>query len=135
MSDTRSSKLMSEREGAPRYLHLTVEQARAARAEQARLAVFCADRYMQARAAARHDVMLRWAGEYRRAATRCRGLGERIRGEVSEGAEAGTRGRPDRRRTPSATCPKCWPHRGSGLRPCGPPRQTSPGRLRRRFTS
>jgi hypothetical protein len=88
MPDTRSSKLMFEREQTPRYLHLTVEQARASRAEQARLAAFCADRYMQARAAARHDAMLRWAGEYKRCATRCRRLGERIRGEVSEGAEA-----------------------------------------------
>jgi hypothetical protein len=87
MPDKRSSKLMFEREGTSRYLHLTVEQARASRAEQARLAAFCADRYMQARAAARHDTMLRWAGEYRRCAARCRCLGERIRGEVSECAE------------------------------------------------
>jgi hypothetical protein len=106
MPYTRSSKLMSEREGTPGYLHLTVEEARAARAEQARLTVFCADRYMQARAAARHDVMLRWAGEYRRAATRCRRLGERIRGEVSEGAEAVTESEPTvvglpRRRIPN----------------------------------
>jgi hypothetical protein len=88
MPDTRSSKLMSESEQTPRYLHLTVEQARASRAKHARLAAFCADRYMQARAAARHDAMLRWAGEYKRSATRCRRLGERIRGEMSEGAEA-----------------------------------------------
>jgi hypothetical protein len=88
MQDTRSSKLMSGREGASRYLHLTVEQARVSRADQARLAAFCADQYMQARAAGRHDVMLRWAGEYKRAATRCRHLGERIGGEASEGAEA-----------------------------------------------
>jgi hypothetical protein len=88
MPDTRSSKLMFEREQTPCYLHLTVEQARSSRAEQAGLAAFCADRYMQARAAARHDAMLRWAGEYKRSATRCRRLGERIRGEMSEGAEA-----------------------------------------------
>jgi hypothetical protein len=87
MPNTRSSKLMFEREGTPHYLHLTVEQARATREEQARLAAFCADRYMQARAAARHGAMLRWAGEYRRSAARCRRLGERIRGEASECAE------------------------------------------------
>jgi hypothetical protein len=88
MPDTPSSKLTSEREQTPSYLHLTVEQARASRDEQARLAAFCADRYTQARAAARHDAMMRWAVEYRRSATRCRRLGERIRDEMSDGAEA-----------------------------------------------
>jgi hypothetical protein len=83
MPDKRSSKPMFEPEGTRRYLHLTVEQARAMRAEQARLAAFCADRCMQARAAARYHAMLRWAGEYRRCAARCRRLGERIRGDVS----------------------------------------------------
>jgi hypothetical protein len=87
MPDKRFSEPMFEREETSRYLHLTVEQARASRAEQARLAAFCGDRYMQARAAAHHGTMLRWAGEYTRCATRCRRLGERIRGEVSECAE------------------------------------------------
>jgi hypothetical protein len=87
MPDKRFSEPMFEREETSRYLHLTVEQARASRAEQARLAAFCADRYMQARAAARHDTMFRRAGEYRRCAARCWRLGERIRGEVSECAE------------------------------------------------
>ena len=88
MPDKRSRELMFEREETSRYLRLTVEQARTSRAEQARLAAFCADRYMQARAAARHYTMLRWAGEYKRSATRCRRLGERIRGELSDSADA-----------------------------------------------
>jgi hypothetical protein len=87
MPDKRSNNPMFEGEQTSRYLHLTVDQARASRAEQARLAAFCADRYMQARAAGRHGTMLRWAGEYRRCATRCRRLGERIRGEESDSAE------------------------------------------------
>ena len=83
MPDKRSSKPMVEPEETPRYRHLTVERARAMRAEQARLAALYADRCMHARAAASYHAMLRWAGEYRRCAARCRRLGERIRGEVS----------------------------------------------------
>jgi hypothetical protein len=83
MPDKLSSKPMVEPEGTPRYRRLTVERARAMRAEQARLAAVCADRCMHARAAANYHAMLRWAGEYRRCAARCRRLGERIRGEVS----------------------------------------------------
>jgi hypothetical protein len=91
----RSSKPMFEPEGTPHYLHLTVEQARAVRAEPARLAAVCADRYTQARAAARYGAGLHWAGEYKRCAVRCRRLGERIRGELSDSAA----------RSPSATRP------------------------------
>ena len=83
MPDNRNSKPMVEREGTPRYRQLTIERARAMRAEQARLAAVYADRCMHARAAASYHAMLRWAGEYRRCAARCRRLGERIRGEVS----------------------------------------------------
>jgi len=70
-------------EETPRYRNVTVERARAMRAEQAMLAALYADRCMHARAAASYHAMLRWAGEYRRCAARCRRLGERIRGEVS----------------------------------------------------
>jgi hypothetical protein len=83
MPDKRRSKPTVEPEETPRYRHLTVERARAMRAEQARLAAVYADRCMHARAAARYHAMLRWAGEYRRCAARCRRLGERIRGDVS----------------------------------------------------
>ena len=83
MPDKRSSKPTVEPEETPLYLRYTVERARAMRAEQARLAAVYADRCMHARAAASYHAMLRWAGEYRRCAARCRRLGERIRGEVS----------------------------------------------------
>jgi hypothetical protein len=88
MPDKRSSKPIFEPEGTPRYLDLTVDQARAMRAEQARLAAVCADRSTQARAAASYGVALQWASEYRRRAARCRRLGERIRGELSDSADA-----------------------------------------------
>jgi hypothetical protein len=88
MPDQRSSEPTFEPEGTPHYRHYTVEQARATRAEQARLAAVCADRCMQARAAARYHAMLRWAGEYRRCAARCRRLGERIRGELFDSTGA-----------------------------------------------
>jgi hypothetical protein len=83
MPDKRSGKPTVDPEGTPRYRHLTVERARAMRAEQARLAAVYADRCMHARSAANYHAMLRWAGEYRRCAARCRRLGERIRSEVS----------------------------------------------------
>ena len=78
MPDKRSRQPTLEPEGNPQYLDLTVEQARALRAEQARLGALCADRYTGARAAGRYGAMLRWAGEYRRCAARCRRLGERL---------------------------------------------------------
>jgi hypothetical protein len=82
MRDERGSNPMVDAEETPRYRHLTVERARAMRAEQASLAAVYADRCMHARAAASYHAMLRWAGEYRRCAARCRRLGERIRAEV-----------------------------------------------------
>jgi hypothetical protein len=91
MPDKPSGKPMVEREGTPHYLRLTVEQARAMRAEQARLAAVCANRYTQARATARRGAALRWLREYRRCAARCRRLGERIRGELSDTADVGTK--------------------------------------------
>jgi hypothetical protein len=83
MPDKRSSKPTVDPDGTPRYVRYTVEQARAMRAEQARLAAIYADRYTHARAAASYSAMLRWAGGYKRCAARCRRLGERIRGDVS----------------------------------------------------
>ena len=83
MPDKRSSRPTVAPEETPVYLRHTVEWARAMRAEQARLAALYADRCMHARAATSYHAMLRWAGEYRRCAARCRRLGERIRGEVS----------------------------------------------------
>jgi hypothetical protein len=94
MPDKRSGKPMFEPAGTPHYLHLTVEQARAMRAEQARLAAVCADRYTQARATARRGAALRWVGEYSRCAARCRRLGERIRGELSDTPDAITKRAP-----------------------------------------
>jgi hypothetical protein len=91
MPDKRSGEPMFEREGTPHYFHLTVEQAHAMRAEQARLAAVCADRYSQARATDRRGAALRWLGEYRRCAARCRHLGERIRGELPDTADVVTK--------------------------------------------
>jgi hypothetical protein len=62
-----------------RYGDLTVEQARVMRADQARLAALYADRVEQAQAAADCGAMAHWRHEYRRSASRCRLLGERIR--------------------------------------------------------
>jgi hypothetical protein len=64
-----------------RYGDLTVEQARAMRADQARLAALYADRVEQTRAAAQPSAMRHWLEAYRRSASRCRLLGERIRSE------------------------------------------------------
>jgi hypothetical protein len=82
MPEKRTIKPTFEPEATPHYLHLTVEQARTMRAEHAMWATVYADRYTQARAAARYSAALRWAGEYRRRAATCRRLGERIRGEA-----------------------------------------------------
>jgi hypothetical protein len=82
MPDDRRIPPTSEPESTPHYLRCTVEQARAMRADQARLAAVCADRCTHARAAGRYHAEVRWAGEYRRCAASCRRLGERIRGEV-----------------------------------------------------
>jgi hypothetical protein len=83
MPGKRSSQPTFEPNGTPRDLHMTVDQMRTIRSEQAALAAVCADRYTEARAADSFGAMLRWAAEYRRCAERCRRLGKRIRGEVS----------------------------------------------------
>jgi hypothetical protein len=58
---------------------LTVDQALAMRADQARLAERCAERVDRARSAGQYGAMRRWTEEYRRAAMQCRLLGEQIR--------------------------------------------------------
>jgi hypothetical protein len=58
---------------------LTVDQALAVRADQARLAERCADRVERARRAGQYGAARRWTEEYRRAAMQCRLLGEQIR--------------------------------------------------------
>jgi hypothetical protein len=66
---------------------LTVQGARAVRADEARLPAHCANRAEQARAVAQYGAMRHWTREYRRATTQCRVLGERIR-RVSGGPQA-----------------------------------------------
>jgi hypothetical protein len=61
------------------YGDLTVEQARVMRADHARLAALYANRVEQVQAAAECGAMAHWRHEYRRSASRCRLLGERIR--------------------------------------------------------
>jgi hypothetical protein len=58
---------------------LTLDQALAMRADQARLAAHYASRAERARAAGEYAAMRRSRHEYRRAARDCRLLGERIR--------------------------------------------------------
>jgi hypothetical protein len=57
---------------------LTVDQALALRADQARLAGRCAERVERARMAGQYGAMRRWTEEYRRAAMQCRLLGDQI---------------------------------------------------------
>lgn len=79
MPDERPRKTPLGSEGASDCQDLTLAQARAMRADQARLAAVYAKRSVQARAAYRHGAMLHWEDEYRRCAASCRLLGERIR--------------------------------------------------------
>jgi hypothetical protein len=58
---------------------LTVDQALAMRADQARLAERCAERAERARRAGQYGGVRRWTEQYRRAAMQCRLLGEQIR--------------------------------------------------------
>lgn len=67
--------------------NLTVQEAMAIRADEARLAAHCAKRAEQARAVAQYGAMRHWTQEYRRATTQCRVLGERIR-RMSGGPQA-----------------------------------------------
>ena len=124
MPDKRSRQPTLEPEGNPQYLDLTVEQARALRAEQARLAALCADRYTgaQGRGTLWRDVAL----GRRVQALRCEmpparraasGRGARFTGH-------GRRARSEHRPTHAPTHPGCRPDRGGGLRPCVPPART-----------
>jgi hypothetical protein len=76
--ELRSKKMASTRE-ASWYRDLTVEQARAMRVDEARSAALYADKAEQAQAAGQCSAMAHWITEYRRATTRCRRLGERLR--------------------------------------------------------
>ena len=78
---------MSSREATPPNREQTIARARAARAEQAMAAALYANRFEQARAAARYRAMARWTAEYRRSAARCRRLGEIIRSESESESE------------------------------------------------
>ena len=63
----------------------TLIRARALRDEYARTAALYAYRIESARASDRVGAVARWTAEYRRAAARCRVLGEIIRGEREAG--------------------------------------------------
>ena len=72
------------------YGDLTVDQARSALLDHARLTALYARRVEEARAASQYGAMAHWRDEYRQSARKCRLLGERIRGErsASEGVLA-----------------------------------------------
>ena len=61
--------------------HHAIARVREIRAEHARAAAFYANRVAQARATGRYKAATRWTEEYRRAAARCRVLGEMLRSE------------------------------------------------------
>lgn len=63
----------------------TLIRARALRDEYARAAALYAYRIERARATTRVGAAAHWTAEYRRAAARCRVLGEIIRGERDAG--------------------------------------------------
>jgi hypothetical protein len=86
------------------YGDLTVEQARAMRGDQARLAALYADRVEQPQAAAECGAMAHWRLEYRRSASRCRLLGERIRTGCCHSPAERVQAGPNRPATCSATC-------------------------------
>ena len=72
---------MNRPEAATPSTEQTIARARAVRTEQAIAAALYANRFEQARAAARYTAMARWTAEYRRSAARCRRLGEIIRSQ------------------------------------------------------
>jgi hypothetical protein len=67
---------------------VTVDQAPAMRANQARLAAHYAQRAEEARAAGQYGAMRHWLHEYRRATMHCRLLGERIRERAARPAKS-----------------------------------------------
>jgi hypothetical protein len=93
MRQLRGNRRMGRRVAGTLDGNLTVKEAMAIRADEARLAAHCANWAEQARAVAQYGAMWHWTREYRRATTQCRVLGERIR-RVS-GAPQATRARHD----------------------------------------
>lgn len=87
MRQLGGNRRMGRRVTGPLDGNLTVKEALAIRAGQARLAAHCANLAEQARAVAQYGAMRHWTREYRRATTQCRVLGERIR-RVSGGPQA-----------------------------------------------
>jgi hypothetical protein len=81
MRQLRRNPSMHRRAAGAFHGNLTGAEAVAIRSDEARLAAHCANRAEQARDAGRYGAMRYWTQEYRRAATQCRLLGERIRGE------------------------------------------------------
>ena len=111
MRQLRGNRTMGQRVADALDGNLTVHEARAIRAEEARLAAHCANRAEQARAVAQYGAMRHWTQEYRRATTQCRVLGERIR-RVSGGPQA-TRAQDD------PTVAALRPRPAAGLRSAG----------------
>ena len=87
MRQLRGNRRMGQRGAGALDGNLTLQEARAIRAEEARLAAHCANRAEEARAVTQYGAMRHWTREYRRATTQCRVLGERIR-RVSGGPRA-----------------------------------------------
>jgi hypothetical protein len=73
------------------YEDLTVAQARALRADQARLAASYADRAAQAHASGSRAATAHWTAAYKRSAVRCRVLGQLIRRELVQPPSAGAK--------------------------------------------
>jgi hypothetical protein len=111
MRQLRGNRTMGRRFAGALDGNLTVQEARAIRADEARLAAHCANRAEQARAVAQYGTMRHWTREYRRATTQCRVLGERIR-RVS-GAQQASGARHD----PTVTALR--PRPAAGLRSAG----------------
>jgi hypothetical protein len=86
MRQLRGSRRMGLRVADTLDGGLTIQEARAVRADEARLAAHCANRAEKARAVAQYGAMRHWTQEYRRATMQCRVLGERIR-RVSDGPQ------------------------------------------------
>ena len=111
MRQLRGNRRTGQRVAGALDRNLTVQEARAIRAEEARLAVHCANRAEQARAVAQYGAMRHWTQEYCRATTQCRVLGELIR-RGSGGTQA-TRARHD------PTVAALSPRPAAGLRSAG----------------
>lgn len=101
------------------YEDLTVAQARALRADQARLAASYADRAAQAHASGSRAATAHWTAAYKRSAVRCRVLGQLIRAELeqppSAGAKANRAASGSYRPTPPSIAPR--DSRGDGKNP------------------